>query len=91
LASLNEHIKKGQPALRHVREAGGEFIYEVFPQMEASCPICLGLPKNKLEIISMDSFRAKNAVPADYTQGASDGSSPGILMSTNMLQKAGSS
>jgi uncharacterized protein (DUF885 family) len=48
--------------------------------MEAKLPNLFGrLPKNKLEIISMDPFRARNAVPADYTPGASDGSRPGHI------------
>jgi uncharacterized protein (DUF885 family) len=48
--------------------------------MEAELPKLFGrLPKNKLIVVPMDPFRAKNAVPADYTQGAQDGSRPGRI------------
>jgi len=80
LASLNEHIKKD----RQYYATSGQQLVDLYTkysrQMEAKLPNLFGrLPKNKLEIISMDSFRAKNAVPADYTQGASDGSRPGHI------------
>jgi uncharacterized protein (DUF885 family) len=35
------------------------------------------LPKNRLSIIPMDAYRAPQAVPADYSIGAGDGSRPG--------------
>jgi uncharacterized protein (DUF885 family) len=80
LASLNEHIKKD----RQYYATSGQQLVDLYTkysrQMEAKLPNLFGrLPKNKLEIISMDPFRAKNAVPADYTQGASDGSRPGHI------------
>ena len=80
LASLNDHIKKD----RQLYATSGKQLVDLYTkysrQMEAKLPEMFGtLPKNKLDIISMDSFRAKNAVPADYTQGASDGSRPGHI------------
>ena len=80
LASLNEHIKKE----RQYYATSGQQLMDLYTkysrQMEAKLPEMFGrLPKNKLEIIPMDPFRAKNAVPADYTQGASDGSRPGHI------------
>ena len=49
-------------------------------QMEKRLPQLFGrLPQNKLEVIPMDPFRAKNAVPADYNPGAQDGSRPGHI------------
>ena len=80
LASLNEHIKKD----RQYYATSGQQLMDLYTkysrQMEAKLPEMFGrLPKNKLEIIPMDTFRAKNAVPADYTQGASDGSRPGHI------------
>ena len=80
LASLNDHIKKD----RQYYATSGKQLMDLYTkysrQMEAKLPEMFGkLPKNKLEIIPMDTFRAKNAVPADYTQGASDGSRPGHI------------
>jgi uncharacterized protein (DUF885 family) len=80
LAGLNDHIKKD----RQLYATSGKQLVDLYTkysrQMEAKLPEMFGtLPKNKLEIISMDSFRAKSAVPADYTQGASDGSRPGHI------------
>ncbi len=80
LASLNDHIKKD----RQFYATSGQQLVDLYTkysrQMEEKLPSLFGrLPKNKLEIIPMDTFRAKNAVPADYTQGAADGSRPGHI------------
>jgi uncharacterized protein (DUF885 family) len=37
------------------------------------------LPKNKLDVVPMEAYRAPNAVPADYSIGAGDGSRPGRI------------
>jgi uncharacterized protein (DUF885 family) len=48
--------------------------------MEPELPKLFGhLPKNKLTVIPMEASRSKNAVPADYTDGAADGSRPGHI------------
>jgi uncharacterized protein (DUF885 family) len=80
LASLNAHIK----ADRSLYATSGEQVLELYTrytrQMEAELPkLFRRLPKNKLSVIPMDSFRAKNAVPADYTAGAEDGSRAGRI------------
>ena len=80
LASLNEHIKKD----RSLYATSGEQVLDLYTkytrQMEAQLPKLFGrLPQNKLMVIPMDSFRARNAVPADYTPGAQDGSRPGRI------------
>ena len=80
LASLNEHIKQE----RRFYATSGQQLLDLYTkyarQMEAKLPQLFGrLPKNKLDVIPMDSFRAKNAVPADYGLGASDGSRPGRI------------
>ena len=80
LASLNEHIKKD----RSLYATSGEQVLDLYTkytrQMEAQLPKLFGrLPQNKLVVIPMDSFRARNAVPADYTPGAQDGSRPGRI------------
>lgn len=80
LASLNDHIKKE----RSFYATSGQQLLDLYTkyarQMEAELPKLFGtLPKNKLIVIPMDSFRAKDAVPADYTPGAADGSRPGRI------------
>lgn len=80
LASLNEHIKKD----RSFYATSGQQVFDLYSkytrQMEAELPKLFGrLPKHKLIVVPMDPFRAKNAVPADYTQGAQDGSRPGRI------------
>jgi uncharacterized protein (DUF885 family) len=80
LASLNDHIKND----RSLYASSGEQLLDLYAkyarQMEAKLPdLFERLPKNKLTIIPMDPFRAKNAVPADYTPGAADGSRAGRI------------
>ncbi len=80
LAVLNEHIKND----RSMYATSGQQVFDLYTrytrQMEKELPQLFGrLPKNKLELIPMDSFRAKNAVPADYMPGAADGSRPGHI------------
>ena len=80
LASLNDHIKKD----RSFYATSGEQVLDLYTkytrQMEKELPRLFNrLPKNKLVVIPMDSFRAQNAVPADYTEGAADGSRPGRI------------
>lgn len=80
LASLNEHIKND----RKFYATSGQQVLDLYTkytrQMETQLPKLFGrLPQNKLEIIPMDPFRAKNAVPADYNPGALDGSRPGHI------------
>jgi len=80
LASLNRHIKKD----RSLYASSGQQLLDLYTkyarQMEAELPKLFGvLPKNKLIIVPMDSYRAKDSVPADYTPGAADGSRPGRI------------
>jgi uncharacterized protein (DUF885 family) len=80
LATLNDHIKKD----RKFYATSGQQVLDLYTkytrQMEAQLPKLFGrLPKNKLIVIPMDPFRAKNAVPADYSAGAQDGSRPGRI------------
>jgi uncharacterized protein (DUF885 family) len=80
LASLNQHIKND----RKFYATSGQQVLDLYTkyarQMEAQLPKLFGrLPQNKLEVIPMDPFRAKNAVPADYNSGAQDGSRPGHI------------
>jgi uncharacterized protein (DUF885 family) len=80
LASLNAHIK----ADRSLYANSGQQVLGLYTQytrqMETQLPKLFGrLPQNKLAVIPMDPFRAKNAVPADYTPGAQDGSRSGRI------------
>ena len=80
LATLNEHIKKD----RSFYATSGQQVLDLYTkytrQMEKELPKLFNrLPKNELVVIPMDSFRAQNAVPADYSQGAADGSRPGRI------------
>ncbi len=80
LTILNEHIKND----RKFYATSGQQVLDLYTkytrQMEAQLPKLFGrLPQNKLEVIPMDPFRAKNAVPADYNSGAEDGSRPGHI------------
>jgi len=80
LASLNDHIKKD----RQFYATSGRQLLDLYShyaqQMEARLPDLFGrLPKNKLIVVPMDPFRAKDSVPADYTPGASGASRPGRI------------
>src|ERR1700722_3241929 len=80
LASLNDHIKNE----RHFYATSGQQVLDLYTNyargMEAELPKLFGhLPKSKLTVIPMEASRSKNAVPADYTDGAADGSRPGHI------------
>jgi uncharacterized protein (DUF885 family) len=80
LASLNEHIKN----TRSFYATSGQQVLDLYAGyargMEPELPKLFGhLPKSKLTVIPMEASRSKNAVPADYTDGAADGSRPGHI------------
>lgn len=80
LASFNEHIKNDRKLYatsgRQVLDLYAKYVREMEPEL----PKLFGrLPKAKLVAIPMDAARAKNAVPADYTTGTTDGSRPGHI------------
>ena len=80
LVSLNEHVRKD----RSLYATSGQQLFDLYAkharEMEARLPELFGtLPKNKLIVVPMDEFRAKDAPPADYTPGAADGSRPGRI------------
>jgi uncharacterized protein (DUF885 family) len=80
LASLNEHIKTER---RFYAKSGDQLLglyADYSRQMETELPKLFGhLPNSKLAVIPMEAARSKNAVPADYTDGAADGSRPGRI------------
>lgn len=80
LASLNEHIKND----RRFYATSGQQVLDLYKkyvgEMEPELPRLFGrLPKSKLEVIPMEASHSKDAVPADYTDGAADGSRPGHI------------
>ena len=80
LASLNKHIKEE----RRFYGTSGQQVLDLYAKyardMEAQLPRLFGrLPKAKLIVVPMEAARAKNAVPADYTDGSADGSRPGRI------------
>ncbi len=80
LKSFNEHIRQ-DPAL-HAKS--GQQLFDLYThyrdQMYLKLPQLFGrLPKNKLDVVPMESFRAASAPPADYSLGAGDGSRPGRI------------
>jgi|HubBroStandDraft_1064217.scaffolds.fasta_scaffold00505_15 uncharacterized protein (DUF885 family) len=80
LASLNDHIKND----RGFYATSGQQVLDLYTKyargMETELPKLFGhLPKSKLTVIPMEASRSKNAVPADYTDGAADGSRPGHI------------
>ena len=80
LKSFNEHIRQ-DPKL-HARS--GQQLLDLYThyrdQMYGKLPELFGrLPKNKLAVVPMESFRSADGVPADYSLGAGDGSRPGRI------------
>jgi uncharacterized protein (DUF885 family) len=80
IAALNEHIKTD----RSFYATSGQQVLDLYTNyvnaMETELPKLFGrLPKSKLAVIPMEASRAKDSVPADYTEGAPDGSRPGHI------------
>jgi uncharacterized protein (DUF885 family) len=80
LKSFNDHIRQ-DPKL-HAQS--GQQLLDLYTQyrdqMYEKLPQLFGrLPKNKLAVIPMESFRTASAPPADYSLGAGDGSRPGRI------------
>ena len=80
LKSFNDHIRR-DPKL-HARS--GQQLLDLYTQyrdqMYGKLPQLFGrLPKNKLDVVPMESFRSAESVPADYSLGAGDGSRPGRI------------
>jgi len=80
LKSFNQHIRED----RHLYASSGQQLLELYQhysdQMYAKLPQLFGrVPKNKLAVVPMESFRTTDAVPADYSIGAGDGSRPGRI------------
>jgi uncharacterized protein (DUF885 family) len=80
LASLNDHIKNERSFYATSSQQVLDLYTNYARGMEPELPKLFGhLPKSKLTVIPMEASRSKNAVPADYTDGAADGSRPGHI------------
>jgi uncharacterized protein (DUF885 family) len=80
LKSFNDHIRL-DPKLR---AKTGQQLFDLYrqyrDQMYGKLPQIFGrLPKNKLDVVPMESFRTADSPPADYSIGAGDGSRPGRI------------
>ncbi len=80
IKSYNAHLL-ADPKLRGT---SGEQIISLYrkytDQMYSKLPQYFGrLPKNKLNVVPMEAYRAPHAVPADYSPGAADGSRHGRI------------
>jgi uncharacterized protein (DUF885 family) len=80
LKSFNAHIRQ-DPALY---AKSGQQLFELYTkyrdQMYTKLPELFGrLPKNKLDVVPMESFRSADSVPADYSPGSGDGTRPGRI------------
>ncbi|HVN19494.1 MAG TPA: DUF885 domain-containing protein [Dongiaceae bacterium] len=80
LKSFNAHIR--QDAALHAKS--GQQLLALYTkyrdQMYAKLPELFGrLPKNKLEVVPMEDFRAPDSVPADYSIGGPNGTRPGRI------------
>jgi uncharacterized protein (DUF885 family) len=80
LKSFNQHILQ-DPS--HYAKSGQQ-LFDLYThyrdQMYTKLPELFGrLPKNKLAVVPMESFRSASAPPADYSIGAGDGSRPGRI------------
>jgi uncharacterized protein (DUF885 family) len=80
LKSFNEHIRSD----RKLYATSGQQLFDLYKhyaeQMQQKLPAWFGRqPPTRLEVVLMDSFRAPDAVPADYSPGTEDGSRPGRI------------
>jgi len=80
LKKFNEHARK-DPAL-HAKS--GQQLLDLYTkyrdQMYEKLPQLFGrLPKAKLDVVPMESYRTASSPPADYSLGAGDGSRPGRI------------
>jgi uncharacterized protein (DUF885 family) len=80
LKSFNEHIRQDAK----LRAKSGQHLLDLYThyrdQMYYKLPELFGrLPKNKLDVVPMESYRSASSPPADYSIGAGDGSRPGRI------------
>ena len=80
LKSFNQHIRQDPKLHAQSGQQLLDLYTQYHDQMNQKLPQLFGrLPKNKLAVIPMESFRSASAPPADYSIGAGDGSRPGRI------------
>jgi uncharacterized protein (DUF885 family) len=80
LRSFNQAVDANPELRAKSREQILNLYRQYEDQMYAQLPKLFGrLPKAKLEVLPVESFREKEAAGADYTPGAPDGSRPGRI------------
>jgi uncharacterized protein (DUF885 family) len=80
LKSFNQHIRTD----RKLYATSGQQLLDLYQhytdQMYGKLPQLFGhLPQNKLEVVPMESFRAPDSVPADYSPGSPKSGRPGRI------------
>jgi len=80
LKSFNAHIRNDRDLYGKSSQQIFDLYQHYTDQMYTKLPQLFGhLPKTRLEVVPMDAYRAPDAVPADYSPGAGDGSRPGRI------------
>jgi uncharacterized protein (DUF885 family) len=80
LKTFNEHIRKDPQFYAKSGEQLLKLYQHYADQMYEKLPQLFGrLPKNKLVVVPMESYRSADSVPADYSIGAGDNSLPGRI------------
>jgi uncharacterized protein (DUF885 family) len=80
LKTFNEHIRKDS----NLYAKSGQQLLDLYQhyadQMYGKLPQMFGrLPKNKLVVVPMETYRSADSVPADYSIGSGDNSLPGRI------------
>ncbi len=80
VASLNAHIRADRSLYASSSQQVLGLYQKYADQMYAKLPELFGtLPKNKLTVVPMESFREKAGVPADYSSGSPQTGRPGRI------------
>lgn len=80
IKSFNASIRKNEKLYATSGKQLVDLYQHYADQMSEKLPQLFGtLPKNKLVVVPMEAFRQADAVPADYSIGAGDGSRPGRI------------
>ena len=89
LKSFNAALDKDPKLHGHSREEILDLYRKYIDQMYARLPQMFGrMPKSKLEVMPVESFREKEASGASYVNGTPDGSRPGhVMVNTGDFEK----
>ena len=80
LKSFSEHIRTDRKLYASSGQQWLDLFRHYTDPMYAKLPQLFGhLPKNKLEVVPMEAYRAPDSVPADYSPGAPQSGRPGRI------------